>query len=273
MGQRGQGIPAHLSPLSPLSHGSDRRVRALDWGVRTSLPTLARGLAFDGGMLLGNLLLAGLLLDNPDDIPVRTGGLLMAAAVVTQGAGAALKRAPLQRRFAAAGTDGGPVGWFLGFLLLYHLVMFSVATLMSLAFLLGYVGPKADQMGLLPGLALVVGGTLTVLVYTAAHAPHRRYASAPPMPLREAVADLLLWVSALIMTHLLWGLIASDTSGIRGAGLSGRGITYLVATSVLFMMMYLPVRYLLLIEDRHSGWMWLHAWATMLPLVGAVFIG
>ena len=111
------------------------------------------------------------------------------------------------------------------------------------------------------------------MVLRAVRVPEDAAKGGSPNPAREMAADLLLYASMLAMTYFFWGLMYEDIDNIRGVGLAPRGVVFLVAASLLFVVFYLPQRFLFLVEDYYSCRTWVQVWAAMLPLAYLVLIG
>lgn len=212
----------------------------------------------------------------PDDVPGRMAGTLLALAVATQLGGALLKRGPLVnrlRRRDPAPTSMFPRG-FMAAVLFFHFILFTVATLMSVMLLTHDPATGAADIGNgTTMLGIVAGGVVTGVVAWAARVPAKDVVGMAQSPAIEMLADLLLWTSMIIMTYFFWGLMYSDIENVRGIGLSARGVVMLVASSLLFVVFYLPERYLFLVEDYQSPWTWVQVWAAMLPLTFLVVVG
>lgn len=241
-------------------------------------PERLRGSAFDSAMLATYLLLFELLgLGFGADTPDRTIGVLLLVAVGAQAFGAALKRAPMRARRAR--TDPGSRGYgFLYVLLLFVFITTTVAALMAF-FLLGLVA-QLDQLGPSQSewwvaIAMALGAITTGLVWSAGRPVNARQGPPPPASSQELVADAFLLVSVLIMTQLFWTtLVVGDLAGpAAGLGPGPRGVVVVLAVSALFVVFYLPSRFLILVEDRRSPWTWLQMWLTLVPIAWSVMAG
>jgi len=80
-------------------------------------------------------------------------------------------------------------------------------------------------------------------------------------------------VSVSLVTRIFWDGLVWLIEPASGIGMSGRGITLLVAVTFLYMFFYLPGRYLFLVEDYHSVLTWIQVWLAMLPVVWLVIFG
>ncbi len=90
---------------------------------------------------------------------------------------------------------------------------------------------------------------------------------------QEALADGLLWISVSIITRFFWESWYIEIETSRGIGFSQRGIVLLVSLSLLFVVFYIPSRYLFLVEDYRYGRTWVRMWVAMLPLAWLVLVG
>jgi len=174
-------------------------------------------------------------------------------------------------------AGGGFVGKFMQLLLFLHFLLFTVLTLLGLG-LAGIVdlsengSPAAENFWVF--FSLFVGALGAYLVWRAGNPPSGEQGSTKPYTLLlEVGADLLLWLSVLIITRLIWEGLFINLVPMRAIGLSWRGITLLVSISILFIVFYMPSRYLFLVEDYHYPGTWLQVWLPMLPVAWSIFVG
>jgi hypothetical protein len=90
---------------------------------------------------------------------------------------------------------------------------------------------------------------------------------------QETLADGLLLISVSIITRFFWESWYLELEPSRGIGFTSRAIVLLVALSLLFVVFYLPSRYLFLVEDYRYGRTWIRMWVAMLPIAWLVLVG
>lgn len=241
-------------------------------------PEKIHGVVFDGAFIFAALLflLGGLDVEQaPSD---RRIAALLGVAVVAQIAGASIKTQFLQHRLPVRGDR--PYGWaeiLLAVLLFLHFLLFTVAILMGLTMGGIYLANEATSFwrgDAWIAVSLVLGAATTGVV-AAAGISGDEEAPAPEAPAwLEFIADAFLLLSVWILTWLFWELlIVADLERVRGIGFSTRGITLMVATSLLFIFFYLPARFLFLVEDYQSPFTWLRVWLAMWPIYLTIIIG
>lgn len=241
-------------------------------------PYRIHGIIFDLGFLFGNFVIIGPLLDRNDPISDQTLGYLLLAAVAAQFIGALIKKRPLGARLtdASEGDEDDVPRKFMNALLFFHFIIFTVFTLMGLS-LIGAIDPSqegtfwGDDIWII--LSLLVGVSTTFVVLRAGQPAEKIEGGNPFSWLVEYGADLLLSISVIIITRFMWEELFTDLTNVTGIGLNGRSVVFLGALSILFVVFYLPGRYLFFIEDyRHPG-TWLRLWLPMLPIAWTVLIG
>lgn len=234
------------------------------WLRRWQGPTQIHGAVFDLGVFLGSW---GLLALNPAALADGWVGGLLLTAVFTQIGGAYLKGHYLPTRLPPAYPT--LFTRFMQGLLLLHFILFTVMSLLGMA-LIGWYVPDAQGESGWVAFAFVVGGLATWLVYTAAQ-PAPPDDQPQPNGRIEYAADALLWLSVLITTSLMWEGLFTDLGTGIGAGFTPRGITLALALAALFVVFYLPARYLFLVEDYRHPTTWLRLWLVLLPIFIAIF--
>jgi hypothetical protein len=236
-----------------------------------------QGLLFDGAMFLANLY----LLQSLDSIPIERFGdrriaLLLGLAVIAQLLGAWLKKKPLQERMKARQTAVSAENeWLVGCLTFIHFIFFLVVVGMALA-LAGFVdlnqatGAREFAWG---AISLVVAGITSGMVLLAIFGSPPADGERPAPASQEIAADILLWISAVIITRFFWTALLLEAEPPSYMGLTSRALVYIGATSALFMVFYMPTRLLFLIEDYKYPMTWLRLWlVAMLPLLALVLI-
>ena len=237
-----------------------------------------RGFVFDLAVLAGNIIFTFSILERSDDFPDRDIGFLLLAAMITQFLGAVLKSRPLQFRLSGRSprkTDD-LLDKFMGVLLFFHFILFTIICLMTLG-LLGVVD-LADRSSsgddLWVGVSILIAGLLTYTVWRAGKRPEKAPTKMIKYPIaQEALADGLLWISVSIVTRFFWETWYLEIEPSRGIGISLRAIVLLVSLSLLFVVFYMPSRYLFLVEDYRYGKTWVWMWVAMLPLVWIILVG
>jgi hypothetical protein len=243
-----------------------------------SYPENIRGFVFDLAVLGGNIVFSTSILDRGEGLPDRTIGLLLALAIGTQLLGAVLKANPLKHRV----SEGPPrpsadiLDKFMDALLFFHFILFALICLMSFG-LLGIVD-LAERSSLSQdiwvGLSLLIAGLLTFTVWWAGKRPLNVPSKIAKYPFaQETLADGLLWISVSITTRFFWETWYLEIEPSRGIGLSPRAVVLLVGLSLLFVVFYMPSRYLFLVEDYRYGRTWIRMWVAMLPLAYLVLVG
>jgi magnesium-transporting ATPase (P-type) len=241
-------------------------------------PDRVRGFVFDLAVLAGNIIFTFSILERSDDFPDRDIGFLLLAAMITQFLGAVLKSRPLQFRLSGRSprkTDD-LLDKFMGVLLFFHFILFTIICLMTLSLLgvvdLGDRSSSGDDLWV--GVSLLIAGLLTYTVWRAGKRPEKAPTKMIKYPIaQEALADGLLWISVSIVTRFFWETWYLEIEPSRGIGISLRAIVLLVSLSLLFVVFYMPSRYLFLVEDYRYVRTWVRMWVAMLPLVWLVLIG
>ena len=222
-------------------------------------PNAIHGFIFDLAVLAGNIIFAMSILDQTEDLPDRTVGLLMALAIVAQLFGAILKSSPLKQRLwkKPSRSGKGILDKFMDVLLFFHFILFSVVCLLAMDLLgiVNLVDRSASGEDLWVVISLVIAAILTFSVWRAGKRPGESLPeTAQHSILQEALADGLLLISVSI-------------------GFSPRAIVLLVGLSLLFVVFYLPSRYLFLVEDYRYLRTWVRMWVAMLPIAWLVLVG
>lgn len=241
-------------------------------------PNTIHGFIFDLAVLAGNIVFALSILDQTENIPDRTIGLLLVLAVITQLLGALLKTNPLKHRLHAQSTRSaaGILAKFMNVLLFFHFILFSVICLMSMA-LLGIVdlvdrSSSGDDIWVV--VSLLIAALITYTVWWAGKQPDKALTKNVKYPfIQEALADGLLLVSVSIITRFFWESWYLEIEPSRGIGVTPLAVVLLVALSLLFVVFYLPGRYLFLVEDYRYGRTWPRMWAAMLPIAWLILVG
>jgi magnesium-transporting ATPase (P-type) len=241
-------------------------------------PNAIHGFIFDLAVLAGNIIFAVSILDQTEDLPDRTVGLLMALAIVAQLFGAILKSSPLKQRLwkKPSRSGKGILDKFMDVLLFFHFILFSVVCLLAMDLLgiVNLVDRSASGEDLWVVISLVIAAILTFSVWRAGKRPGESLPeTAQHSILQEALADGLLLISVSIITRFFWESWYLELEPSRGIGFSPRAIVLLVGLSLLFVVFYLPSRYLFLVEDYRYLRTWVRMWVAMLPIAWLVLVG
>lgn len=231
--------------------------------LRPSAPTQVHGFVFDLAIFLGSW---GLLLHSPAELPDQWIGGLLVTAVLTQILGASLKSHFLPHRLPPYANT--IFFRFMQLLLLLHFILFTVMSLLGFA-LLGWYLPESSGENWWILFAFGLGGAATTQVYRAAKPVSARGKMIHVAA--EYTADALLWLSVLITTALMWDSFFTDLGAGIGSGLTPRGFLLALSLAALFVVFYLPARYLFLVEDFRHPATWLRLWLVLLPIMIAIF--
>jgi len=241
-------------------------------------PDRVRGLIFDLAVLAGNLIFTLSILERSENLSDRNIGFLLLAAMITHLLGAVLKSGPLKYRLSGKSSrqTDDLLDKFMGVLLFFHFILFTIICLMSLGLLgiVNLVDRSSSGDDIWVGLSLLIAGLLTYTVWRAGNRPEKVPTKIIRFPnAQEALADGFLWISVSIITRFFWETWYLEIEPSRGIGFSLLGLVLLVALSLLFVVFYIPSRYLFLVEDYRYGKTWLRMWVAMLPLIWLVLIG
>jgi len=236
-----------------------------------------RSLIFDVAVLGGNLFLLDWLAQVGEDGTDRQVGVLLSAALISQLLGALLKNGPLRSRLYQEKTSPSENRTnIIGCLAFAGFILYIVVAAMALA-LSGLLSPveaggnTSDFVWI--GASIVIGFLIASVVWHAASPPEQPVASRPWYPIVELAADILLYISALIITGLFWSSWQQLVEPGFGAGFSIKALILVLGSSVIFFVFYIPPRLLYMVEDYDNPLAWLRMWLVMLPLAWRVVIG
>jgi hypothetical protein len=230
-----------------------------------------RGLWFDAAVLAGNIFLLGPL----SEFSKSTGGfdprfgILLIVAAVLYAIGAGFKRRPLQARLAVAKPPPMGTGMMITFfvLMVMHLGLFMLCAMVGAEMIHGAPAGNAPmapwQVAETVGL-VVLALAPTVLTVGAVLNPRTPPEPSPALDRREALADLLLYASCMIILAWWNGSLAELFAGVQ-AGLPMR-ILLIILMTVPFSIFYLAPRVLFLFEDYRHPRTWLAILLAILPL-------
>lgn len=242
-------------------------------------PHRFHGLVFDGLAFAGSILFATRLPLNGEELPEKTAGWLLSLAILCQILGAIAKTGPLQRRLSQDASAGsmGCSDRLMKILLFWHFILFTVTAGMAFGFLgLVDINNTGSEAGLeiWPAIAMSIAALTAFAVWRAGRRPAKKAQERFALPGIEYGADVLLSLSVSIMTYFFWDvLILGLVDSARGIGFGTRGLVLLFSLSFLFVVFYLPSRYLFLVEDARYPSTWARVWLVMLPLAWRVLIG
>lgn len=234
-------------------------------------PDRIHGLVFDGAFFLGYLVWLRSYGNNIEYLPDKTIGLVLGIAIITQFLGAWLKRGALSQRLQGSSKRKGVLENWMNLLLFLHFILFTVVAGMCFM-LLGLEGDTTEDFWIL--VALVIAGITSYMVWRAGRGNGKQEHQERGLDLSEYVADGLLWVSISIITRFFWETWYVELAPSRGIGLTRNGIIIIVGLSILFVVFYLPGRYLFLIEDYRFPGTWVRMWLLgMAPLIIFIIFG
>ena len=140
-------------------------------------PNTIHGFIFDLVVLAGNIVFVLSVLDQTENLPDRTIGLLLAMAIITQLIGALLKTNPLKHRLFEQSTRSaaGIPEIFMDVLIFFHFILFSIICLMSLGLLgiVDLVDRSSSGDDIWVGVSLLIAGLLTYTVWRAGKRPDK----------------------------------------------------------------------------------------------------
>ena len=160
-------------------------------------PDRVRGFIFDLAVLAGNIAFTVSILDQSENLPDRTIGILLGVAVTTQLLGAVLKTGPLHDRLSGTSPrqNADVLDKFISALLFLHFLLFTIISLMSLGLLgiVDLVDRSSSGDDIWVGVSLLIGGLLTYFVWRAGKRPDKVPTKMISFPIaQEALADGLL---------------------------------------------------------------------------------
>jgi hypothetical protein len=216
---------------------------------------------FDAAVFLANLLLVGpltSLVSANEDVSPLFGGILL-AGICAYGAGAWLKRRPLQTRMMGEPPWGG--GAMLLFLILgtMHLGVFILAAKLGVD-ALPLPGAFAVAVGIVAGIM-----PTCLAVFAMLPLRHPPALDQPSMRVREAAADAGLWSGTVVLFALWEGAVVPTVAGKAGDSVV-MAVVLVVLMTVPFAVFYLAPRMLFLVEDFRKRSAWARIALVTLPL-------
>jgi hypothetical protein len=225
-------------------------------GIKINRPALFDWLVFSISFSLG-FIFPGL----KDFVSSPSFSYFMFTGLFLYTAGAWLKHRPLSYRVTTTGENLREVPAML-FLVIGHWIIIITAIIFSASAVskitgLKFTGVNDDVRPVFIWLIIFLAGFINWLVFRPKKRKHfnKRY-SASWLFRRELVADILLIAGVSILSFIFWDksimalLAHSQTDSING-------IWFLfIMLAICFMLFYLPLRYLYLIEDHTSNQTW-----------------
>lgn len=212
---------------------------------------------FDWSVVVLSTLL-GLFFPSLGDFAGTTGfSFWMLGALVLYTAGALLKDLPLSRRLSSPATPPRQVP-FLLFLLIGHWILLLTVTILSenaFRALAGMPPLPANYSAEATSVIfyILVPLFITWLVFrTKSNRRKRRVYPAGFLVKIEWVADILLFLSVSVFTFLFWEKGALAMLKSRQTVTVGDVWFLFIFLAILYVLVFLPLRYLYFIEDRSS---------------------
>lgn len=143
----------------------------------------------------------------------------MDSAVLAHFIGAVLKKGPLQQRIAELHESQlESRKGVIGCLSFIHFIFFLVVVTMSLG-LIGFADlneATESREFILVSIAFVIAAAVSGTVWLAVRQPTTGTANGNWFRFQELVANILLWISAVILTRFFWtGLLLEADAGLR----------------------------------------------------------
>jgi len=228
----------------PLPYIRNNRPAVFDWMV--FLCTVSLGFIFPS---LGEF------------INTTTFSYWMLFATVLYTVGAWLKRMPLAYRMDQSPDKNKEIP-FLFFLVLGHWVIFLIAGIFSDAAVRNIIGaapqnPEHMETGVMILGSILLGTLISVLVYYPLKVKEKGGTKSPAFLFRrELVADIFLVASVAILSFVFWEKsIMALFFHVRPSSL-GDVCFLFIFLSLAYLVFYLPLRYLFLIEDHFNKQTW-----------------
>lgn len=197
----------------------------------------------------------------------------MLSATLLYTAGAWLKHRPICYRLMRSGKSVSPVPLLL-FLLIGHWMIFLTVIILSspaIRIIIGLppVTKESPVSGLFTFLSVVIALIITWLVFRTKKKIKKPVSYSPGyLYRRELVADVFLLTAVSILSFAFWekGVIALLTR--KPASTIGDVWFLFVFLSICYVLFYLPLRYLFLIEDHFSR----QTWRRLLLIFGLLLL-
>jgi hypothetical protein len=228
---------------------------AADWkNIKEQRPALFDWLVFTISLLMGLIFPELKDLAGSASFP---GWML--AALILYTAGLMLKHRPVYQRLATQGNTQNNVP-FLLFLIIGHcliMVLVAMSAAPAVRYIAGQPHLAANESS--TGTVIISSTILALLITWLAFRPggnSRKLLSQPTLFRRELVADILLISAVSILSFVFWE--KSLVGAMEQMPLGNWGSIYMlfIFVCVSYILFYLPLRYLYLIEDSSSRETW-----------------
>jgi hypothetical protein len=195
---------------------------------------------------------------------------MMLGGLVFYIAGAILKHVPLRDRLSSPLTPPREIHYAL-FLVVGHWMIMLVALIFSSRAFNTILGlpSKKEADGIPVGLLMVLAGVLTVIVYRSKKTKTKKKEYGERYLFRrELIADIFLFTGVSVFTFIFWekGIMAL-LSYKPATGFSDLWFLFILL-SITYVLFYLPLRYLYLLEDRSHQ----QTWKRMLFIFGFLLL-
>jgi hypothetical protein len=179
----------------------------------------------------------------------------MLAGITLYIAGAWLKHLPLYTRLAFF-ADKKPVIWYMLFLLVGHFVIMFTALIFSEPILGKIFGFPVDIVGKPNGyrlfIEILLSGFFTWVVYRSGNKKRLVY-NKVYMFRRELIADMLLIAGVGVLSFIFWEKTIFEGMSTMPIHSFGDAFGRFVLITICYGLLYLPLRYLYLVEDHSTG--------------------
>jgi hypothetical protein len=182
----------------------------------------------------------------------------MLFALLLYAAGSWLKHRPLYYRLAKAGNPNPSVPFVL-FLLIGHWIIFLMVFIFAEDAFRNFTGLQQIPAGNTSGYSIAASIFGAIFITWLAFRPggkNRKPLSEADLVRRELVADLLLISAVAMLSFVFWEKSLLEMMAHMPVNGLGDVITLFVFLGVSFVLFYLPLRYLYLIEDHFSRQAW-----------------
>jgi hypothetical protein len=182
----------------------------------------------------------------------------MLAALLLYVAGIWLKHRPLYYRLAKAGNPNPSVP-FLLFLLMGHWIIFLFVFIIAEEAFRQLIGLQQPPAGATSGYSVAASIFGAVFITWLAFRPgskNRRALSETYIVRRELVADIFLISAVAMLSFVFWEKSLLEMMARMPINGVGDVIMLFVFLAVSYVLFYLPLRYLYLIEDHFSKAAW-----------------
>lgn len=187
--------------------------------------------------------------------------VLIYGAIIFYAVGAWLKHLPLDIRAALPNYKprSFPLKYamILGHWLILYGALYLVRAQLKEFFHLEWQGDKPEETDWYNWISIFLSVFITWLVYRAPRKNVPKKYDEQALFRRELTGDILLCISVSIFTFIFWerGVMGLMTKDIFPRAFPGIAIQFLFL-AICFVLFYLPLRYLFLVEDHSSRQTW-----------------